>query len=751
MIWGKQCALILFFFLAINAKGQKKWDGEAGDSLWYSAKNWFPDGVPGPTDDVLIDNSKLSGSYKVLIGSGDSINIHSFRINPFDTHQIIVEITSANTLPIALYIQSGSKDIVLEKNAVFINHTGASTGNIFSLNGSIYISNGGKYIHKTIRGNSYIISKLEVDSGSRKGIIEFDVPGTAGYTLSLSGRKFGSLVLSANESSKKSYSGNGSNKLTIEGDLIINENASFTSTISNIVQVNGDLTVSGLCALNPGTADTIGRSFVLGGDSSKIQIKGGFRTGINFNQFILGSYTNRLRSNLVLDNGSIVLNNKAQVYLDTFYLKSRREIAIMKHVLIETANKIGISKDTNIGTLRTPVLNFEDSFQVIYTGNENHFTGENLPTKIKSLSKTGSGKLLLSNSLEVIDTLRLTLGNIKSDSIKKLTFSGRYLIANENSFMDGIIQCNVQTDGQALFPVGKNNQYAPVWMNCKAGESIQVEYVDSASQYSGQKMEFPVKTVSQLEYWKITSVLSNSSDSVRTIILGTKSKNTINNNTYVVRLNDSLHWEMLPLLSNNPVPYTVGAKINLTSTIYTTGTIQQVALANNSFLLSVFYNNGGNILKWIFDSNEHTKLYIIQGSNDGKNFLSIDSIKPLLNQLSFIYTYQLEKNEHYFQFFRIKAIQMNNIEFFSNIVLYKPEIGSCKLYPNPCSDQLKFSFAKDTKFMFWIIEKNGSKTTVPYQKNGKEYILDVSNLRKGFYYLSGFANGVQIVEPFIKN
>jgi hypothetical protein len=94
---------------------------------------------------------------------------------------------------------------------------------------------------------------------------------------------------------------------------------------------------------------------------------------------------------------------------------------------------------------------------------------------------------------------------------------------------------------------------------------------------------------------------------------------------------------------------------------------------------------------------------------------------------------------------------MNNIEVFSNIVLYKPEIGSCKLYPNPCADQLKFSFAKDTKFMFWIIEKNGSKTTVPYQKNGKEYILDVSNLRKGFYYLSGFANGVQIVEPFIKN
>jgi hypothetical protein len=750
-MWGKQCALILFFFIAINAKGQKTWDGEAGDSLWHSAKNWFPDGVPGPADDVIIDNSKISGSYKVLIGSGDSITIHTVRINPSENHQIVVEITSANTLPIAFYIQSSSKGIVLEKNAVFINHTGASTGNIFSLNGSMYISNGGKYVHKTIRGNSYIISKLEIDTGSKKGIIEFDVPGTAGYTLSLSGRKFGSLVLSANESSKKSYSGNGSNKLTIEGDLTVNENASFTSTISNIVQVNGDLTVSGICALNPGTPDTIGRSFVLGGDSSKIQISGIFKTGINFNQFTLGSHTNRLKSNFILDNGSVVLNNNASICLDTFYLKSSREITIMKHGMIETANKIGISKDTNIGTLRSPVLKLEDSLKVIYTSNENQFTGENLPTKIKSLSKFGTGKLFLSKPLEVIDSLNLTKGNIKSDSINKLTFSGKYLNANENGFIEGIAAFNIQTDGQAIFPIGKNNQYAPVWINCKAGESIQVEYVDSASQFAGQKLEFPVKNVSQLEYWKITSTRINSTDSIRTIILGTKLKNSITNNTYLVRLNDSLHWEMLPLLSNNPVPYTVGAKTNLTSTIYSTGTIQQVALASNRFSLSIFYNNGGNILTWTFDSNEYTKQYVIQGSYDGKSFTSIDSIKPVLNPSSFMYTYEIEKKENHFRFFRIKAIQINNVEFFSNIILFKSEISSYKLFPNPCTDQLKFSLGKDMKFLFWITERNGTKFAIPYQKNGKEYILDVSKLRRGFYYLSGLANGVQIVEPFIKN
>lgn len=748
---GKQWVLVLFFFITIGVKGQKLWDGEAGDSLWHSAKNWFPDGVPGPMEDVLIDNSKLSGTYKVLIGNGDSINIRSLRVNPLESNQIMVEITTVNILPIALYVQASTKSIVLEKNAVFINHTGSNTGNIFSLNGSVYISNGGKYIHKTIRGNSYIISKLEIDSGSTKGIIEFDVPGTAGYTLSLSGRKFGSLVLSANETPKKSYSGNGSNKLLIEGDLIINENASLTSTLSNIIQVNGDLTVNGIFSLNPGTSDTIGRSFVLGGDSSKIKIRGGLRTGINFNQFILGSFTNRLQSNLILDNGAIVINNHARIYLDTFYLKSKKAITILKQALIETANKIGISKDTNNGTLRSPVLKFEDSIQVIYDGNENQITGENLPFKIKSLNKTGGGKLFLSSQLEVLDTLNLTHGNLISDSIRKLIFSGKYLNANENGFIEGVVQLNIQTDGQALFPVGRNNQYAPVWMNCKVGDSIQVEYVDSASQYSGQKLEFPVKTVSQLEYWKITSIVRNYGDSIRTIIFATKSKNTINTNTYVVRVNDSLHWEMLPQLSNNPVPYTVGAKTNLTSTVYSIGTIQQIALVNNRFLLSIFYNNGVNILKWKFDSNEHTQQYIIQGSNDGKNFSSIDSVKPMFNQPPLFYTHEIEKREKYFQYFRIKAVQMNNVEFFSNIILFKQEISSYKLYPNPCKDQLKIALAKDMKFVFWVIEKNGSKSMVPHQKNGKEYIFDVSNLRKGFYYLIGLTNGVQIIEPFIKN
>lgn len=36
--------------------GGKLWDGEDGDGLWSTAENWFPDGVPGPGDQVILNN-----------------------------------------------------------------------------------------------------------------------------------------------------------------------------------------------------------------------------------------------------------------------------------------------------------------------------------------------------------------------------------------------------------------------------------------------------------------------------------------------------------------------------------------------------------------------------------------------------------------------------------------------------------------------------------------------------------------------
>lgn len=61
----------------------KLWDGETGDGLWSTARNWLPDGVPGETDTVLLNStsqnditldisSTIAGFY--LTGSGVTLS-----------------------------------------------------------------------------------------------------------------------------------------------------------------------------------------------------------------------------------------------------------------------------------------------------------------------------------------------------------------------------------------------------------------------------------------------------------------------------------------------------------------------------------------------------------------------------------------------------------------------------------------------------------------------------------------------------
>jgi hypothetical protein len=118
--WMMWCATML---VCTGLLAQKSWDGEAGDSIWQNPRNWFPDGVPVAADHVSLDNSKKSGSYKILINGPDSIVIQTLTIKPNDNSQIILEITPSSTLPIALYINSPQRNIVLEKNATMVKYT----------------------------------------------------------------------------------------------------------------------------------------------------------------------------------------------------------------------------------------------------------------------------------------------------------------------------------------------------------------------------------------------------------------------------------------------------------------------------------------------------------------------------------------------------------------------------------------------------------------------------------------------------
>src|ERR1044071_629596 len=48
----------------------KTWDGGGGDGLWNTAANWDNDTLPATTDEVVLDNSSVAGTYTVTLPSG---------------------------------------------------------------------------------------------------------------------------------------------------------------------------------------------------------------------------------------------------------------------------------------------------------------------------------------------------------------------------------------------------------------------------------------------------------------------------------------------------------------------------------------------------------------------------------------------------------------------------------------------------------------------------------------------------------
>jgi hypothetical protein len=206
---------------------------------------------------------------------------------------------------------------------------------------------------------------------------------------------------------------------------------------------------------------------------------------------------------------------------------------------------------------------------------------------------------------------------------------------------------------------------------------------------------------------------------------------------------------MLPLISNNPIPYSIETRTNLKTSSYTTGSIQQVALASNRFQLSSYKRNGETGITWRYDSNEHALQYIIEVSSDGFRFHPIDSLRAI-PAIAHTYQYILKKQAANMAFLRVVAVLMNNDHRLSNILLMQDEKLNPFIYPNPCQHQLFLESADDIHSPVCAVAYNGSKTELNYSKMGKTIRIDVSTLLRGIYYLQIFSRGVLRQVPFVK-
>ncbi len=228
------------------------WDGGAGTSNWNDANNWNGNVVPSATDEVILDNSSVSGSYTVNLPSGAiTVAIARLTITPGAGNTISLVLPSTNTANPGFNVgdaTASTDDIVLDSGAVLINSSGASNGNGIqansTTNGTVRINNGARYVHNTGRSTAGVVPLLSTATGTETGVFEYDSPGTGSTSIGASGRTYGSLTLTRS-AGPATYASAGGSALTVRGNFLINSGVTYNSTMTAPMNLAGNLTNDG--------------------------------------------------------------------------------------------------------------------------------------------------------------------------------------------------------------------------------------------------------------------------------------------------------------------------------------------------------------------------------------------------------------------------------------------------------------------------------------------------------------------------
>lgn len=328
--------LSLFVHIPVHSQ-PRRWDGEAGDSLWSNPMNWEGNVLPTSSDDVVLDNSLYIQTYTVKLPEGTaSVTLRSLVLSTSESFAITLLIPSVNKAAPALSTLA-SPGIQIGKGATLINASGASSGNAIAVGDSLRILDGGRFVQRSETAHATLLGRLASGAGTSKGIIEFDVPGGASYTVSISNRIYGSLIFSsASAGVQKNYLSSGSGPLQVRGDCVVSSGAVWSLNFSGICSIVGNVSVAGTWNLSSGVSSNVVK---LSGDfqcSGKVTESG---TGMPVLEW-MGTIPQHINVAGSIQNSIAVnINNLAGVTLQS-PLTLRGKLMLTRGILYSSADQI---------------------------------------------------------------------------------------------------------------------------------------------------------------------------------------------------------------------------------------------------------------------------------------------------------------------------------------------------------------------------------------------------------------------------
>lgn len=246
LLYFLQPFLLFLLLNYVPVFSQLRWDGEAGDGQWITAGNWVGNVLPGVTDEVILDNYYVSGTYTVALPAGNSIvQIRSVTIAPGAGNNIELILPATNTAIPAFKLMGAVYGMVIENGGIFKNSSGVDNDLPVEIADSIMIKNGGRYIQNSDGSHAANVTVLSKAPGTEEGTFEFDIP-SASSTVSLSGRTYGKLVfLSNTRKSNVTYTATGTNPITVKCDLVTGPGVTLSLNFSDTLHIGRDLVQQG--------------------------------------------------------------------------------------------------------------------------------------------------------------------------------------------------------------------------------------------------------------------------------------------------------------------------------------------------------------------------------------------------------------------------------------------------------------------------------------------------------------------------
>ncbi|MFL5744498.1 MAG: hypothetical protein ACJ751_07530, partial [Niastella sp.] len=305
--------LLLFALLVyIPSFSQLRWDGEAGDGQWMTARNWSGDVLPGITDDVILDNALMTGSFTVTLpGGNSSVQIRSITITPGSGNTIELILPVTNLATPAFKMSGAVYGMAIGNGGIFKNASGADNGSPIEIADSLKIYNGGRYIQNSSSSHAPVVAVLSKATGTEEGIFEFDIP-SASNTISLSGRTYGKLVFLSNAMNGTiTYTASGTNTITVKSDLQVGAGVTLSLNLADTLFIERDLIQQG-GTINLGNA---ARKLVTVINRHLVQSTTGVigETGTALPELVLGGTINQQIDckGILKDNVAVKINNAA--------------------------------------------------------------------------------------------------------------------------------------------------------------------------------------------------------------------------------------------------------------------------------------------------------------------------------------------------------------------------------------------------------------------------------------------------------